>query len=430
MSKEKLTQYGLDKKKFHNDELANVQDNESNKADMMNIDLMNIDLSTSEQVAERLQITLSQDFKTISKRDLFCLYGIMLHARMFEETCSVLYTSKYIAGFCHLYSGQEAVAVGIQSILERGDNTITAYRCHVHAIISRMMNKVWKVDFACESANQIANNNKNSKDQNENDQDLFEDIQAFITRTSQAYTTLAELMGKQNGCSKGKGGSMHLYDPEYNFYGGHGIVGIQIPLGAGLAFADKYRGLKHVTFASLGDGAMNQGQVYEAFNMAQLWKLPVVFVLENNGYAIGTAMHRSCAGDGLYKRALGFGIPSFRIDGMNILEVRKAAKAAKEYAIEKGPVFLEMDTYRYRPHSMSDPATYRTRDEVTNIKQTRDPIEFVKAELIKMGANEEDFVQYEEAEQARIEEIVENCKQAPVPGVEELESDIWATPLD
>lgn len=345
----------------------------------------------------------------LSSNDILLMYAQMLHVRIFEETCALLYTSKDIAGFCHLYTGQEAVAVGIQNILQAGDNTISAYRVHGHALLARMLQEKW-----------LSYNQSN----------IAQAIDTFIEDTTQAQSTLAELMGRQNGGSKGKGGSMHLFDAEYNFYGGHGIVGIQIPLGAGLAFADKYKGKPNVTFASLGDGAMNQGQVYEAFNMAQLWNLPIIFVLENNGYAIGTSKTRSSGAKPLYERAKGFGIESHLVDGMNILEVVAAAKYARAYALEHGPIFLEMNTYRYRPHSMSDPGTYRTKDEVNNIKQTRDPIEFIKEHLIKEhNISTEMLAEYEMKEKARMKEVVEYCQQSPLPGEEELSSDIFVTAL-
>lgn len=353
---------------------------------------------------------------TLSKQELMRLYGVMLHARRFEETCAVLYTQKLIAGFCHLYSGQEAIAVGIQSILEQDDNVITAYRCHCHALIARMYSQQgWK---------------PKSKDGQAEEEAIFDQVQEHIDEHSEAKATMAELMGRQTGSSKGKGGSMHLYDREHNFFGGHGIVGIQIPLGVGLAFADKYHDKKHVTFASLGDGAMNQGQVYEAMNMAALWKLPVVFVLENNGYAIGTAVNRASAGTNFWKRAAAFDMPAYEIDGMNVLEVVEHAKKAKQHALEKGPVFLEMNTYRYRPHSMSDPATYRTREEVNNVKETRDPITFLRNILSKQhGVTEEMFARFDEKEAERIKEVKTYAEESPFPGPEELESDIWASPL-
>ena len=349
--------------------------------------------------------------KTLNKQELFRLYAIMLHARIFEETCSILYTSKLIAGFCHLYSGQEAIAVGIQSLLTQKDNTITAYRCHVHAIIAR----IYRQDWDCKA---------------DNDDQICDFAQQYIEKYSQAKSVMSELMAKQTGCSKGKGGSMHLYDKEHNFYGGHGIVGIQIPLGVGLAFAEKYRSTNAVTFASLGEGAMNQGQVYEAMNMAALWKLPIVFVCENNGYAIGTSERRHSAGSGLYKRGAAFDIPSYKINGMDILEVIEYAQKAKEHALTEGPVFLEMDTYRYRPHSMSDTASYRTREEVNSVKNTRDPIELLKNVLLTQhSVSPAIFEKYEKLERERIEEARLYAIESPFPGQEELQSDIWASPV-
>lgn len=336
------------------------------------------------------------------------LYALMLHARMFEERCSILYAQRLIAGFCHLYSGQEAIAIGIQAVMDMDDSSITGYRCHVHAILSRI--KAYSSLTQCGSVIED-----------------FDTIQALINDSSQAKTTLAELMGRQTGGSKGKGGSMHLYDAEYNYYGGHGIVGIQVPLGLGLAFADRYRKTPNVTFAYLGDGAMNQGQVMEAFNMADLWKLPIVFVLENNGFAIGTAVQRACAHD-FCDRARGFGLSARKVDGMNVLEVIAAATEARKYALENGPVFLEMDTYRYRPHSMSDPATYRTREDVQKVREARDPIEFIKTEIRKKQPDF-DFTRYEQAEKARLNDIIEYASNSPIPGEEELYTDIFATAI-
>lgn len=351
--------------------------------------------------------------------DALKIYAQMLHVRVFEERCAILYTSKKIAGFCHLYTGQEAVGIGIQHILEHGDNIISAYRVHGHGVICRMQTKTWE-EY---KKKYVQKGDYNTGDHDE----YFEAIQEFIEDKSQARSMMAELTAKQTGCSKGKGGSMHLFDKEYNFYGGHGIVGIQIPLGAGLAFSDQYNGNKNVTFASLGDGAMNQGQVYEAFNMASLWKLPIVFVLENNGYAIGTAQRRASAGGPLHERARPFGIATAEVDGMNVNAVIDAATWAREHALEHGPVLLEMNTYRYRPHSMSDPGTYRTKEEVSNMRETRDPIDYIKKFIVeKFKINESIFEKYEEREEERIEEVLEYCEESPYPGEEELMSDIFA----
>lgn len=411
---------------------------------------------------------MTQLSRDLTLNQLYLLYALMLHGRMFEERCSVLYAQKLIGGFCHLYSGQEAIAIGINHVLSSEDNVITAYRCHVHSILSRMRYS----DFIPEHASGISTGdvlkneslarNDGRKVEVNDQSDCFLSVQKYIDDNSQANATLAELMGRQTGSSKGKGGSMHLYDGEYNYYGGHGIVGIQIPLGTGLAFADKYKGVKAVTFASLGDGAMNQGQVYEAFNMAVVWKLPVIFVLENNGFAIGTAVHRVNSDMAFYKRAEGFGIKSFYVDGMNVFDVIRVAKEAKEYALENGPVFIEFDTYRYRPHSMSDPATYRSKDDVNRVKETRDPIELIKRVICKMESKKDyvqkmdegreldvkdqtrdsvkqmdqmmqgksddvvNFGKWEEYERKRIDQIVEYASQSPLPGEEELMMDIFA----
>lgn len=357
----------------------------------------------------------NKTYSQIKLIDALRLYAQMLHVRVFEERCAILYTSKKIAGFCHLYTGQEAVGIGIQSILEPGDNIISGYRVHGHGIVCRMHAKTWE---------EYKTKHVKTGDLDE----YFSVIQAYLEDKSQAKTILAELTAKQTGCSKGKGGSMHLFDKDYDFYGGTGIVGAQIPNGAGLALADQYMGNPNVTFASLGDGAMNQGQVYETFNMASLWNLPIVFVLENNGYAIGTAQSRASAGGPLHERARPFGIQTALIDGMNITDVIDAAKWAREHALSHGPVLLEMNTYRYRPHSMSDPGTYRTKDEVSMMRETRDPIDYIKRFIVeKFNINEDIFAKFEEVEENRIEEVLEYCEDCTYPGEEELMSDIFVS---
>jgi pyruvate dehydrogenase E1 component alpha subunit len=253
----------------------------------------------------------------------------MLLIRRFEEEAANLYRQGHIGGFCHLYIGQEAVAVGCYGALQTMDTVITAYRDHGHIL-------------AC---------------------------------GTDPRKVMAELTGRKDGCSLGKGGSMHMFDPEKGFYGGHGIVGAQIPLGTGMAFAHKYTQDGGICVAFMGDGAANQGQVYEAMNMAVLWNLPVIYVIENNGYGMGTSEKRACAGPGLYTRGQGFGIPGERIDGMNVEIVYEAfSRICEQVRREQKPFLLEMDTYRYRGHSMSDPAKYRNREEVSLIREQRDPL--------------------------------------------------------
>src|SRR3954471_571353 len=273
-------------------------------------------------------------------------YRDMLLIRRFEEKAGQLYGMGLIGGFCHLYIGQEAVVVGMQAALKPGDQVITAYRDHGHMLATGMDPK----------------------------------------------GVMAELTGREAGYSKGKGGSMHMFSVEQRFYGGHGIVGAQVPIGTGLAFSNKYKKNGAVCLTYFGDGAANQGQVYESFNMAQLWKLPVVYVIENNQYAMGTSVERSASETAFHKRGTSFRIPGEEVDGMDVIAVAEAGARAAEHARSgQGPFILEMKTYRYRGHSMSDPAKYRTKDEVDNVKQTRDPIDHLKERLAKAGVTEDDL---------------------------------------
>ena len=268
------------------------------------------------------------------------MYKKMLLIRRFEEKAGQLYGMGKIGGFCHLYIGQEAVVVGIQSVQIEGDSVVTSYRDHGHMLACDMDPK----------------------------------------------GVMAELTGREDGYSKGKGGSMHMFSREKGFFGGHGIVAAQVPIGAGLAFAHKYNGNKNVAITYFGDGAANQGQVYESYNIAALWKLPVIFVIENNKYGMGTSVNRSSAGDNLSDRGKAYGIVADIVDGMDVIAVRDAALKAMDYCRSgKGPYILEMKTYRYRGHSMSDPAKYRTRDEVDEIRQNSDPIDNIKSILEKIG---------------------------------------------
>ena len=308
-------------------------------------------------------------------------YREMLLIRRFEEKAGQLYGLGLIGGFCHLYIGQEAVAVGLQSALDGDkDSVITGYRDHGHMLAYGIDPKV----------------------------------------------IMAELTGRQAGISKGKGGSMHMFSVEHKFYGGHGIVGAQVSLGTGLAFAHKYRGDGGVAMAYFGDGAANQGQVYESFNMAELWKLPIIFVIENNQYAMGTSVNRASAEDQLYRRGESFRIPGMQVDGMDVLAVRGAAEAALEWVrAGKGPVLMELKTYRYRGHSMSDPAKYRTKEEVDEVKTTRDPIDHIKERLAKAGVTEDDLKGVDAEVKRIVAEAAEFARTSPEPDPSELYTDVY-----
>ena len=314
------------------------------------------------------------------KDELLALYEHMLLIRRFEEKAGQLYGLGLIGGFCHLYIGQEAVAVGLQSALEEGsDSVITGYRDHGHMLAYGIDPKV----------------------------------------------IMAELTGRAAGISKGKGGSMHMFSVEQKFYGGHGIVGAQVPLGTGLGFAHKYRGDGGVCLAYFGDGAANQGQVYESFNMAELWKLPMIYVIENNQYAMGTSVNRSSAEDQLYRRGESFRIPGVQVNGMDVLEVRGAAEMALKWVrAGKGPILLELKTYRYRGHSMSDPAKYRSREEVQGVRDKSDAIEQVKNELVKMGMDEAALKDVDKKIRKTVAEAADFAESSPEPDAAELYTDV------
>ncbi len=317
-----------------------------------------------------------------SKEDLVHYYREMLLIRRFEEKAGQLYGMGLIGGFCHLYIGQEAIIVGLEATTKDGDKRVTSYRDHGHMLACGMDPK----------------------------------------------GVMAELTGREGGYSKGKGGSMHMFSKEANFYGGHGIVGAQVPIGAGLAFADKYLGNDNVSFAYFGDGAANQGQVYETFNMASLWKLPVIFVIENNQYAMGTSLQRGSSTPELYTRGQAFGIPGESVDGMDVLAVKAAGeKAVAHCRSGEGPYILEMVTYRYRGHSMSDPAKYRTREEVQKVREERDAIEHVR-ELILQGkhASEDDLKSIDKEIKVVVNEAAEFSRESPEPALSELWTDIYA----
>ncbi len=314
-----------------------------------------------------------------TKDQLLHWYKEMLSIRRFEEKAGQLYGMGLIGGFCHLYIGQEAVVVGVQSVLKPIDSVITAYRDHGHMLACGM----------------------------------------------DAKGVMAELTGRAGGYSRGKGGSMHMFSREKNFYGGHGIVGAQVPLGAGLAFAHKYKNDGGLCATYFGDGASNQGQVYESLNMAAIWKLPVLFIIENNQYAMGTSVKRSAAGE-LYRRGEGYDVPGKQVDGMDVLAVREAAAEAVEYIRSgRGPMLLEIKTYRYRGHSMSDPGKYRSKEEVDKYRTELDPIERMKALLTQKGyANEEDFKAIERDVKAIVTEATDFATQSPEPDAAELWTDI------
>ncbi len=315
-----------------------------------------------------------------SRDELIAFYRQMLLIRRFEERAGQLYGLGLIGGFCHLYIGQEAVAVGLQSAMDPDkDSVITGYRDHGHML-------AYGID---------------------------------------PNVIMAELTGRAAGISKGKGGSMHMFSVEHKFYGGHGIVGAQVSLGTGLAFAHKYREDGGVCLAYFGDGAANQGQVYESFNMAELWKLPILYVIENNQYAMGTSVNRSSAEDRLYRRGESFRINGLQVDGMDVLAVRGAAETALEWVrAGKGPLLLELKTYRYRGHSMSDPAKYRSREEVQSVRDKSDPIEAVKRELGNVGVEESEIKAIDTEIKRIVVEAADFAEQSPEPDASELHTDV------
>ncbi len=306
------------------------------------------------------------------------LYKKMLLIRRFEEKAGQLYGMGHIGGFCHLYIGQEAVVVGVQSVLKKSDTLVTSYRDHGHMLACDMDPK----------------------------------------------GVMAELTGRSTGYSKGKGGSMHMFSREKGFFGGHGIVAAQVPIGAGLAFSHKYNNNNSICVTYFGDGAANQGQVYETFNMCALWKLPILFVIENNLYGMGTSVKRSSAGTSLAKRGEAYGIKNDEVNGMDVLEVRDAAINAVDYCRSgKGPYILEMKTYRYRGHSMSDPAKYRTRQEVEDIKKSG-PIKSLQNLIIKSGIKENELKKTDDEIRKIINDAAEFSINSPEPSEEELFTDI------
>lgn len=314
--------------------------------------------------------------------ELLTHYREMLMIRRFEEKAGQLYGMGLIGGFCHLYIGQEAVVVGLEAVAEEGDQRITSYRDHGHMLACGMDPK----------------------------------------------GVMAELTGREGGYSGGKGGSMHMFSAEKNFYGGHGIVGAQVPLGAGLAFANWYRGNDRVSFTYFGDGASNQGQVYEAMNMASLWKIPCIFVIENNQYAMGTSQQRATTTPDIYTRGAAFGIPGEAVDGMDVLAVKAAGeKAVAHCRSGEGPYILEMKTYRYRGHSMSDPAKYRTREEVQKIKDEKDPIDHIREMLTQGGhATDDELKAIDKDIKKIVSEAADFATTSPEPALDQLYTDIYA----
>lgn len=320
---------------------------------------------------------------TVTREDALKFHRQMMTIRRMEAAANNLYKEKIVRGFCHLYSGQEACAVGMEAAIRKDDAVITAYRAHGWTYL----------------------------------------------RGVSVKGVLAELTGREPGCARGKGGSMHMYCP--NFYGGNGIVGAQVPLGAGIAFANKYKNTDRVCIALYGDGAANQGQVFEAYNMAKLWNLPCIFVCENNGFGMGTSADRAAASTDYYSR--GDYIPGIWVDGMDVLAVREAtAFAAEMCRSDKGPVVMEVATYRYHGHSMSDPGTsYRTREEIQEVRQTRDPITSFKDKIITAGlVTNDDLKQIEQEIRIEVDEAVKLAKSANEIPIEELYADVYLSPLE
>lgn len=317
----------------------------------------------------------------LSSEQLISAYKDMLTIRRFEERCGQAYGSGLIGGFCHLYIGQEAVVVGSKYAMSQGDSMITSYRDHGH----------------------------------------------IIALSGNLKSTMAELFGKETGCSKGKGGSMHMFDLQSKFFGGHGIVGAQSSLGTGIAFAEKYKGTKSACLTFMGDGAANQGQLYESMNMAKIFNLPVLYIIENNHYSMGTSINRGCANhERLFERGLGYGIYGKQVDGMDLFAVKSAVFDALSYVREHGPAILEMKTYRYRGHSMSDPAKYRTKEEVESFKNNYDPISNLLLYMEKFGIVDAQIIEKTEDEVALIvKESYDFALNSQEPNINELYSDVY-----
>jgi pyruvate dehydrogenase E1 component alpha subunit len=316
----------------------------------------------------------------MAREQLLQAYRDMLLIRRFEERAGQLYGMGLIGGFCHLYIGQEAVVVGVQMALKPGDQVVTSYRDHGHMLATGM----------------------------------------------DPRGVMAELLGRRDGYSHGKGGSMHMFSREKKFFGGHGIVGAQVPIGTGLAFSDKYRGTNNICVTYFGEGATNQGQVYESFNMAALMKLPVLYVIENNRYGMGTSVDRATASKELWKNGTPWGIPGQHVDGMDVVAVKAATDAAIAHCRSEGPYLLEMKTYRYRGHSMSDPGKYRTREEIQKVRTERDCIEQARRLLAEMGVDEAELKRIDDEVKKQIQEAAEFAQRSPEPDPSELWTDVLA----
>ena len=316
---------------------------------------------------------------------LLALHDKMVLIRRFEEKAGQLYGLRKIGGFCHLCNGQEAVCVGTQEASQPDDYFLTGYRDHGHV----------------------------------------------LARGGDPVAVMAELLGRRGGIVGGKGGSMHMFSAEHNFAGGNGIVGEQVPIGLGFGFASWYRGDGRATFCFMGDGAVNQGAVYESFNMAALWKLPVIFIVENNQYAMGTALNRASAETHLYRRGISFKVPGVQVDGMDVLEVAGKSREAREHVTSgKGPIILEMLTYRYRGHSMSDPATYRSREEVDEWRAGRDPIARLQRQMVEAGLTDADALKEREKEiKRRVNGIAREAERQPEPDPSDLWRHVYADPI-
>ncbi len=334
------------------------------------------------RASPKAERTATLSASSTDKAELLAFYRSMLLIRRFEERAGQLYGMGLIGGFCHLYIGQEAIAVGMQAAKRLGDQVITGYREHGHMLAAGI----------------------------------------------EATAVMAELTGRAAGVSRGKGGSMHMFSTDVAFFGGHGIVGAQVSLGTGLALANRYRADGKVAFVYFGDGAANQGQVYESFNMAELWNLPVVYVIENNQYAMGTSVARSSAETHLHRRGASFNIPGAEVDGMDVLAVREAGLKAAEHARSgAGPFILEMKTYRYRGHSMSDPGKYRTREEIDEVRRSRDPIEHLQERLEAGNFADEPTLKAIDAEvKAIVADAAEFARTTPEPDPTELYTDVYS----
>ena len=321
----------------------------------------------------------SSKVRAVPREALLKFYHDMLLIRRFEEKAGQMYGMGLIGGFCHLYIGQEAVVVGMQAAINEASTVVTSYRDHGHMLACGM----------------------------------------------EARGVMAELTGRIGGYSKGKGGSMHMFSREKNFFGGHGIVAAQVPIGTGLAFAHKYKGENAVCLTYLGDGAINQGQVYESFNMAALWKLPCIYVIENNKYAMGTSVSRGAAGTSLADRGASYGIPGMEVDGMDVVAVKAAGEKAVAHASSgKGPFILEMKTYRYRGHSMSDPAKYRTKDEVNRMRQEHDPIDNVRHRLVEAGVSDDELKAMDRDIRSVVTDAADFAQSSQEPDASELYTDV------